>query len=178
MILRIFTLVFSVSIVTFAFDCRAFLMGIVPHTKQTTDFTCGPSCLNSTLLYWGKVSPGEHALLAHLGTTYTRPPTPETIANLARGYGLYTQARAGLTFPDLVRYVRQGETVIVMWWYDNSGHYTLVTGIDKNYIYMMDPWNKQHTSAYPINYFLSNWYRVPAFNGVAIRICGYPSSIY
>jgi predicted double-glycine peptidase len=153
-------------------------MGIVPHTQQTTDFTCGPSCLNSALLYWGIRSPGEHILGTQLGTTYLTPPGPEHIANVARSYGLYAQTRVGLSFLDLVRYVRQGETVIVTWFYEDTGHYTLVTGMDENYIYMMDPWRQEPTFAFPISYFLRNWYRGTTFNGIGIRISGYPSTFY
>src|SRR4051812_14643372 len=73
----------------YGFDGRAVLAGPLFHTKQTTLFSCGHSCLNSALLYWGKHSPGEGALIQQMGSTYYNPPSPEALAAKAREFGLY-----------------------------------------------------------------------------------------
>ncbi len=167
-----FLLVLSISAPAhLRFPC-AYLVGIFPHTRQSTPITCAPSCLHSGFQYLGRYSPGEIVLARELWTFENGITRPELIAGAARKRGLYSQMQSGVLLHDLWRYLSNGEVVIVEWWYGDSGHVTVLTGIDHYSVRMMDPWVSEKESYYSLSYFLPNWY------GRVIRISRYPLSSF
>ncbi len=44
------------------------------------------------------------------------------------------------TLKDVYSRFSQASVLFVTWWYEDSGHYSLVKHIDQNRITLMDPW--------------------------------------
>ncbi|MBI2264303.1 MAG: C39 family peptidase [Armatimonadetes bacterium] len=124
----------------------------VPDTRQTTDYTCGPSALQAVLMYWGK----EHLepdLAEMLHTDPLQGTNPKDMVRVSRELGFEADLKENLTIEDLEASIAQGVPVIVAaqaWregadldkpWLEvwDSGHYMVVIGTDAKNVYFEDP---------------------------------------
>lgn len=114
----------------------------LPQVPQTLDFTCGAACFESMYRYLrGGESLGELNIAKELGTLDIGYTTPEKIAELASRYGFRVHLMRDAQPGDLFAAVNKfHDVVFVTWWYEDSGHYSLVKKIADNQVTMMDPW--------------------------------------
>jgi len=131
----------------------------LPMIAQTLDFTCGAACLASALLAFGHADVTEIQLAEELGTLRAGFTPPENVVAMARAYGYRAEMTLGGSVADLRRAVRQGGIIIVTWWDEDAGHYSVVENLGETQITLMDPWTARHgqTNTLDLDYFLENW---------------------
>jgi predicted double-glycine peptidase len=159
-------------------SCADLLFIDLPVVAQATHYTCGVACFDSLLLYWKGWSPGEFSLTPQMGTTAARGTTAEAVLSTARRYGFIAQEQVGATVYDLRRYLGRGETVYVAWDSGGIGHYSLVRGLGRNHITLMDPWYaRKHPGEYhtmSFSEFIPVWDDGVRWRGRIIRISPRP----
>ncbi|MCX6764172.1 MAG: C39 family peptidase [Candidatus Nealsonbacteria bacterium] len=109
---------------------------------------CGPASLKIVLDYYGtKKSEQELAWLT--GLVPGLGIDDKSILKAAESLGFKAQIKNGSTFDDIEEWLKKGVPVIVDWFtrgrcdYNDSkladGHYSVVFGLDDEYIYLQDP---------------------------------------
>lgn len=143
----------------------------VPLVRQSTDYSCGAAALLATLYYWKAYDGMESSLYPLLKTTPADGTEPAALAAGARSLGLKAELRENMTLDGLGSALKKGETVIldlqawrtpgstVAWaatWED--GHYVVLVGMDKTYLYVMDPSTPASYAYLPVAEFLDRWH--------------------
>ncbi|MCX5795764.1 MAG: C39 family peptidase [Elusimicrobia bacterium] len=125
----------------------------VPLTAQATNYSCGAAALLGVLRYWRAYDGSETSLYPLLATTPEEGTHPARLVAGARHFGLKAEMREGLSWDDLTEALKRRETVILdieAWpendptpddWSDNweDGHYVVLVGMDRDFLYLMDP---------------------------------------
>ncbi len=124
----------------------------LPDVRQAADYTCGVASLQAVLVYYGKNFDGERELERACRTDPEWGTEPSDMVRVAREQGLDARLETELTFDDLQRYLERGVPVIVDYqaWRDDDGrtpyrdkwedgHYSIVIGLDAEYVYLEDP---------------------------------------
>jgi len=143
----------------------------LPDTRQSTNFSCGASALQSVLMYWG-IEYREGTLMELLGTTPENGTNPNDIVRVAQELGLQAELKENLTLDDLKEALeeevpiivagqawREGEELEKPWsevW--ESGHYMVVIGIDEENVYIEDPSLLGSQGFIPREEFLERWH--------------------
>lgn len=155
----------------------------VPNVRQTRDFSCGPAALLAVLRYFGYQVATETALYRPLGTTAENGTLPEALAQGARRFGLKATVRQPMTLAQLRAAVDGGKPVILelqAWrkpatrhqsWRDtwDDGHYVVLVGVDREYVYLMDP-STEHAYTYlSHDELVARWHDVNTRQGVSLR---------
>jgi predicted double-glycine peptidase len=113
----------------------------LPRIKQTLDYSCGAACFESMYRFLKR---GEHAddlfFACELGTLELGYTLPERVAELALQYNFKVDFQKGLSLQQLQLAFNTQSVLFVTWWYEDSGHYSLVKSIDESHILLMDPW--------------------------------------
>ena len=86
---------------------------LLSRTRQSTDYTCGPSALQAVLSYWGR-DVEENDLAVLLGTTSAVGTFPEDIARGARTLGFDAEVKEGLTLDEVQSRTANGEPMIAL----------------------------------------------------------------
>lgn len=105
--------------------------------RQTAGL-CGPASLKMVLEYYG-VSVSESALAKASGASRSKGVSKEGLIKAARHFGFDVFAKEKSTFGDLQRFIKKGTPVIVDWFSEDDGHYSVAINIDKKNIILMDP---------------------------------------
>jgi hypothetical protein len=125
----------------------------VPDVRQSTDYSCGASALQSVLAYSG-LDRSEDELMDALGTDEESGTTPESIVRVATGLGFLVSIREGISLDEIRAALGDRIPVIVAlqaWIKDKpqrftwaetweEGHYAVVIGMDADYVYLEDPY--------------------------------------
>lgn len=141
-----------------------------PETRQATNFSCGASCVQAILHYYG-ISIREDKLIKGMGVDKTGV-SPPPIANFLRKFGLQADIITGMSLPQLFDFTAQHIPVIVAFqawndlepgveFYKNSyedGHYAVVVGFDENNIFFDDPSILAHHGFLSKQDFLDRWH--------------------
>ena len=163
---------------------------LLKRTRQTTEYSCGASALQSVLAYWGK-DVDERELMNLMGTTEEEGTYPEKIANAARALGFDAEIRQGLTLDEVQKLTAEGDPMIALaqvWRSKKSGalgedydagHYISVLGVDADNVYFQDPYVRNCKAFVPRGLFEAHWQHVMGGNvkqnpklvhlGIAIR---------
>ncbi len=109
---------------------------------------CGPASLKIVLDYYG-VNKTEKELAQLTGWVSGLGIDDVGIVKVAKSLGLKVEIKNESSFADIERWLNKGVPVIVDWFtrgrrgYDDSvmadGHYSVVVGLDDEYIYLQDP---------------------------------------
>ena len=152
-------------------DSKAFRL--LKRTRQTTEYSCGPSVLQSVLSYWGK-EVDEAELMKLLHTTAEEGTYPDDIARGARALGFEAEVKDNLTLDEVERLTADGTPMIALaqvWRsarsapasvqdeFDN-GHYIVVLAVDKDYVYFQDPYVRMSKAFAPRKAFEDHWHQV------------------
>ena len=146
---------------------------LLSRARQSTEYTCGPSALQAVFRYWGKdIAEDEIAKLA--GTTSEVGTFPEDLVRSAKALGFKAEAREGLTLDEVQEFTAAGHPMIALaqvWlsakglggksveeeW--DSGHYIVVLGVDKDYVYFQDPYAMMSKAFLPRKAFEAHWHQ-------------------
>lgn len=100
---------------------------------------CGPASLKMVFQYFG-VEKTERTLARLSGATHRKGVPGEWLVRAARVLGFRAHLQDHCTFTDIHRYVHQRKIpVIVDWFLDDDGHYSVVVGLDRRHITLQDP---------------------------------------
>lgn len=105
--------------------------------RQTPGF-CGPVSLKMVLDYYG-VSVPETEIAKVAGATREKGTSIEGLVKAAKHFGFRAFVKEKSTLGDLRYYIKREIPVIVDWFFENDGHYSVVVDIDKKNIVLMDP---------------------------------------
>lgn len=109
---------------------------IEPHRQS--EAYCGPASLKMVLSYYG-LEKSELAL-ARLAGTRRRHGTPAAgLVKAAKTLGFDASIEDEAEIKDIRAYLRKKVPVIVNWFSNDEGHYSVVIGMDRKYIRLMDP---------------------------------------
>jgi predicted double-glycine peptidase len=146
---------------------------LLNRTRQSTEYSCGASALRSVLSYWG-TEVDESELMKIVGTTSEFGTFPGDIVRGAHALGFQAEAREGLTLDEVAAFTANGDPVIAlgqMWrsrahsnpnvvedWH--NGHYVVVLGLDKKYVYFQDPYVRMGKGFVPRKTFEEHWHQI------------------
>jgi len=146
---------------------------LLKQTRQSTEYSCGASCLQAVLSYWGK-DLDEEDLITLLHTTPESGTYPEDIVRVAQILGLKAEVKENLTLDQIEEATAQGIPVIILsqaWrsrqdsaasveddW--QNGHYVVVLAVDKDYVYYEDPYVRMGKGFIPRATFDQHWHHV------------------
>ncbi|AKB54749.1 hypothetical protein MSBRM_1751 [Methanosarcina barkeri MS] len=144
----------------------------VPDVRQSTNYSCGASCFQAVVSYWGGTDMGEGQFIelvnTTLGETERKGTTPSGIVEGAEKMGFRAEIRENLTLDDLRDSINKGIPVIVRlqawkdenqtWEMNASSHYMVVIGIDSKNVYFEDPWILGNRGYIPHDEFIERWH--------------------
>jgi len=99
---------------------------------------CGPASLKMVLDYYG-VSVSEAEIARVSGASSKKGTSKEGLIKAAKHFGFQVFSKTESTLEDLRYFVKRGIPVIVDWFSQDDGHYSVVVDIDKKNIILMDP---------------------------------------
>jgi predicted double-glycine peptidase len=144
---------------------------LLKRTRQTTEYSCGASALQSVLAYWGK-DIDERELMKLMGTTEEEGTYPEKIVHAARSLGFEAEVRQDLTLDEVQQLTSAGDPMIALGqvWRGsssgplgedfNAGHYFSVLAVDADNVYVQDPYVRNCKAFVPRAMFEAQWHHV------------------
>lgn len=120
---------------------------------------CGPASLKIILDYYG-LEKTEEELVNLAGSTAAHGTSSEDLIRTAKKLGFSAFQTDCATYTDMKQWLRQKIPVIVDWFSQDDGHYSVVVGLDENNIYLQDPELGQ-MRAMKKNDFFRVWFDFP-----------------
>lgn len=124
------------------------ILPIQPFRETLYKGYCGPASLKMILQYYG-IEKTEAELVKLMGINNDQGTDAEKIQKTAKSFGLKCDLKNNSDFQDIEKYLDQKIPIIANWFtrgrndYPDSaiadGHYSVVVGLDKNFIYLQDP---------------------------------------
>jgi len=105
---------------------------------RQTPGLCGPASLKMVMDYYG-VSVSEAEIAKAAGATRKKGTRIEGLIKAARHFGFKTFVKKNSSLRDLEYFVKRKTPVIVDWFSEDDGHYSVVVDIDKKNVVLMDP---------------------------------------
>jgi uncharacterized protein len=155
---------------------RAFEMShfrLLTRSRQVTEYSCGACALQAVLSHWGS-DVEEEDLMRILATSSEVGTYPEDIVRGARSLGFEAEAKENLTLDEVERFTAEGHPMIALgqFWLSEremaasladeweTGHYIVVLGVDKEYVYFQDPFVRMSKAFVPRKTFEEHWHQV------------------
>lgn len=119
----------------------------VKPVVQANNYECGLACTQS-ILASKKIRSNRLLLKKRLGTSKEGGTMPSKIKEVLRERGLKVTEKHGSTLEELESNIKKGKICLVAYqaWGDKkyfekmqSGHYSLVVGFEKDFLWLMDP---------------------------------------
>ena len=146
---------------------------LLKKTRQSTEYSCGASALQSVLSYWGK-DLDEEELMKLLHTTPETGTYPEDIERVAGALGFEAEVKENLSLYDVEQATAKGNPVIVLSqaWRSRkesdiaatedwaNGHYVVILAVDQDYVYFEDPYIRMGKGFMPRAAFEDHWHSV------------------
>jgi len=124
------------------------MLKVKPFQETLNAGMCGPASLKIVLNYYG-VEKSEKELAKLCGAKKDLGTDALGIKRAAESLGFKVRIKNNSGFKDIEDWLKKGVPVIVDWFtrgridYSDAevadGHYSVVTGLDKKYIYLQDP---------------------------------------
>ena len=134
-------------------------MGDIPLVPQKLAFTCGPACMASALKKLTGKDWEESELAKELGTTELGYTPVENMVHFAVAQGFHSELLEGETLSGLWLAFQKNDLIIVIWWDEDAGHYSIVKEIHEKSIVLMDPLVARdgQFNTLDLLYFLNCW---------------------
>lgn len=120
---------------------------------------CGPASLKMVLEYYGVVV-SEAVVARAAGATRTKGISKNGLIKAAKHFGFKVFAKERSTFRELGSFLRKGVPVIVDWFSESEGHYSVVIALDGKKITLMDP-ELGSKRQMPLHDFWRLWFDFP-----------------
>jgi len=143
-----------------------------PFYRQSTDYTCGPTCLKMVFKKHA-IKKGELTLARNARTEVQWGTQHSGMISTALKHGFFCFVRWNGKVADLREFVRKGYAVIIDWTEPRGkeGHYSLLIGFNKTHVIYHDPWwGKKETMR--IRTFISHWHEDGSKNHGWMMILG------
>lgn len=121
------------------------MLQVEPFQETLNAGYCGPANLKMVLGYYG-ILKSENELAKLCGTHRALGTTVRQLAKAAKRFGLKVEIKSYCTYRDLKKWLAREVPVIVDWFSKGlpesptaDGHYSVVVGLDRHFIYLMDP---------------------------------------
>ncbi|MDO8601297.1 MAG: cysteine peptidase family C39 domain-containing protein [bacterium] len=105
---------------------------------RETPGLCGPASLKIVMDYYG-VSVSEAEIAKQAGATQEKGVSIKGLMKAAKHFGFKAVAKRNSSLEELSRYVKKEVPVIVDWFSEDDGHYSVVADINKDNVILMDP---------------------------------------
>ena len=126
--------------------------------RQTSGF-CGAASLKMILEFYG-IHKSEKELVKLTKCTKKRGTSAQGILNAAKKLGLKGQIKNNASLKDITKFLEMRIPVIVDWFSEDDGHYSVVAALDKKNIYLQDP-ELGHQKTIPLLTFMRIWFDFP-----------------
>lgn len=164
------------------------LLTVTPF-KQSDSSRCGPACIRMILDYY-KIDATEDEIAERCGHTYEKGCDDVGMKAAIEHFGLGCSVEDDCDLGDIEYWIDHNIPVIVDWFSDGAyndmpnGHSSVVVGIDRERIHLLDPWIGQVRSINRSE-FLRVWFDwkdteiVESWENMVIRqmIIAYPSRL-
>lgn len=111
-------------------------LNLLPH-RQTPGY-CGPASLKIVLRFFGKnISEAKLAKLS--GATKEKGASAAGLIKAARKLGFRVYSKQNSSLNEVVKFLKLNLPVIIHWFPEDDGHYSVICGIEKNKIFIADP---------------------------------------
>lgn len=126
---------------------------------RQTPGLCGPASLKMVFGYYGvSASEGEIAKVA--GATKEKGTSKAGLIKAAKHFGFQVFSKEKSSLNDLRYFIKREIPVIVDWFSEDEGHYSVVVDIDKKNIILMDP-SYARRRKFSLEKFLRVWFDFP-----------------
>lgn len=132
----------------------------VPHKQQSTDYTCGPTCLEMLLDFYSIAYDREK--MEQLCNAQPGCGTDNAaLARAAESFGAKVEVKENASLQDIIFTIERGHPVLVNYFNcrSNVGHFGIVKGVDVNEqsLILADPKNGDD---YPLTFdhFGQHWH--------------------
>ncbi len=127
--------------------------------QQRPDY-CGPASLKMVLHHFG-IEKTEKQIANAVKAKHSVGIEAEDLLKIAKKYGLQGKIKDRSELKDLTRWVKKkGIPVIVEWFLEDDGHFSVVTDLDRENVYLQDP-SLGHMRAMTRMNFLRVWFTYP-----------------
>lgn len=109
----------------------------VPIFRQTPSY-CGPTSLRMILGYYG-VKASEKGIAKASGARKKIGTPAKGLVKAAKRYGFSARVKDNARISDIQDCLLKGIPPIVNWFSTDEGHYSVVTGMDRQHIFLNDP---------------------------------------
>lgn len=106
--------------------------------EQTKTGFCGPVSLLMVLNFYG-LETSEKELARRSKTTEKKGASGKNLITAIKSFGWHGFWKEDGKIAELEYFIKQGKPIIVDWFSEYEGHYSVIIGIDKKYIYLADP---------------------------------------
>lgn len=131
------------------------MLNVQPFRQRTS--RCGPASLKMILNYFG-VDKTEEELSRLAECTENAGTTAQNLAKAVASFGFKTEIKDFAEIADIKKYVEEKKIpVIIDWFFEDDGHYSVVVGVDNENIYLQDP-SFGHRRALRLDTFYRCWF--------------------
>lgn len=110
----------------------------VPPIEQSSAGRCGPACLAMVLRYY-EIAASEGDIASRSGCSRRNGVSAESLVEVARVFGCAGTIHDDATIRELRTCVVEETPPIVDWFSEDDGHYSVVVGIGRRSITLLDP---------------------------------------
>ncbi len=105
---------------------------------EQTKGMCGPASLRMVFDYYGlKLS--EKELAQKSGASVSKGASPDDLIKAVKSSDWHGFFKEGGRLKELEYFVSRNMPVVVDWFSEYEGHYSVVTGVDRKFVYLADP---------------------------------------
>jgi len=134
-------------------------MSVIKPFQQRPEF-CGAASLKMVLNYF-EVNKTEKDLIKITKSIPSLGVEASELLRIAKKFGLKGFVKDNSTYNELRNYVvKKKIPVIIEWFYDDDGHFSVVQDMDRENVYMQDP-DLGHIRAMRKDIFMRLWFSFP-----------------
>jgi predicted double-glycine peptidase len=126
--------------------------------QQGYNGSCGPASLKIALQHF-EINKTEKELIK-LTKCREKGVELEDLLKIAKKFGLKGFVKEKSSITEIRKYLRKKYAIIVGWFHGDDGHYSVVSKIDRENIYLQDP-ELGHQRAMRIDQFRRIWFDFP-----------------
>ena len=127
------------------------------HIRLKQAGLCGPSALKMIMDHYDVIV-SEDELCQIAGASIKKGTTYNGLAKAAKHFGFLVFLKEKSSLNDLRYFIRKGIPVIVDWFLEDDGHYSVVVDITARNVTLMDPSLKEGDRKLSTRKFLRIWF--------------------
>ncbi|MFH1036623.1 MAG: cysteine peptidase family C39 domain-containing protein [Patescibacteria group bacterium] len=125
--------------------------------RQTPGF-CGQACIKMLVDHYDVGVSSEQGIAEISLATRETGTSLKGIIRAANYFNLQVFVKDSSKIADLRYFIDRGIPIIVNWFQEDDGHYSIAVGLDEEKIVIIDPGDDHHRKEMAINLFLGIWF--------------------